>query len=345
MRNSTQRNVARPFRTGFTVTELVVVVAIIGLIVALIIPTIGKVRAKSRTLKCLTNQRTITLANYSYAMSNAGKLSSPRTDDGGFPVVDSLTWRMSTNANNPNLSPSSPPMAPAPSLLSPPWSHTWVKAQGTNLAPGGAFELPASIEQGVLFPYVGQAKSYVSPDEPTNPLASTVGTLTTRVRSYSMNSFLGATHPDELPEFDDDCMASMYGEQRALGAYNTVSVSQVKAPSRMMATIVEDDTVAYNNQGWVVMPQLSSWTDWPAPWRPDAITFSYVDGSTDSYELANRDLPVKWEQNGHRWVQPNETTVDESGQPTGSIVPPDWKFFRDRLNPGVIPNSTYLFGN
>jgi hypothetical protein len=30
---------------------------------------------------------------------------------------------------------------------------------------------------------------------------------------------------------------------------------------------------------------------------------------------------------------------------SGAGIAIDWKFFRDRLNPGVIPNSTYLFGN
>jgi hypothetical protein len=63
---------------------------------------------------------------------------------------------------------------------------------------------------------------------------------------------------------------------------------------------------------------------------------SYVDGSTDSYELANPDLPNNWDSNGHRWQQPSDA---------GAGIAVDWKFFRDRLNPGVIPNSTYLFGN
>jgi hypothetical protein len=104
----------------------------------------------------------------------------------------------------------------------------------------------------------------------------------------------------------------------------------------MMATIVEDDDVNYNNQGWLVVPQTSNWIDWPAGWRPDAITMSYVDGSTDTYELARKDLPLQWSNNGHRWQQPNDAAAG---------VAIDWKFFRDRLNPSVIPNSTYLFGN
>jgi prepilin-type N-terminal cleavage/methylation domain-containing protein len=320
MRNSTQRNVARPARTGFTVTELVVVVAIIGLIVALLVPTIGKVRSKSRTLKCLTNQRTITMANYTYATSNQSRFASPRTDSFGILNVNG------SNVNNGS-------------------THCWVKAEGANLAPGGQFERPSAIEQGSLYSYIGDIKSYISPDEPTNPLASNISSTGTRVRSYSFNALLGSTRPDELPEFDDDFTANMYGVAPQLSQYNSTTIGTIKSPQRMMATIVEDDSVAYNNEGWLVLPQMANWIDWPAGWRPDAITMSYVDGSTDSYELANPDLPNKWDSNGHRWPQPNETTVDESGQTTGSIVPPDWKFFRDRLNPGVIPNSTYLFGN
>jgi len=115
MRNSTQRNDARPARTGFTVTELLVVVAIIGLIVALVIPTIGKVRSKSRTLKCLTNQRTITMANYTYATSNQSRFASPRTDSQGTLYV-----------NGGNVGGGS--------------AHCWVKAEGANLATGGQFE-------------------------------------------------------------------------------------------------------------------------------------------------------------------------------------------------------------
>ena len=311
MRNSTQRNDARPARTGFTVTELLVVVAIVGLIVALVIPTIGKVRSKSRTLKCLTNQRTITMANYTYATSNQSRFASPRTDSQGTLYV-----------NGGNVGGGS--------------AHCWVKAEGANLAPGGQFEKPSAIEQGSLYSYIGDIKSYISPDEPTNPLASNISSTGTRVRSYSFNALLGSTRPDELPEFDDDFTANMYGVAPQLSQYNSTTIGTIKSPQRMMATIVEDDSVAYNNEGWLILPQTSNWIDWPASWRPDAITMSYVDGSTDSYELSNPDLPASWDNNGHRWQQ----TADP-----GAGIAVDWKFFRDRLNPGVIPNSTYLFGN
>jgi hypothetical protein len=265
-------------------------------------------------MQCLTNQRSITQAAYAYATDNASRFANPRTDSSGTLFV-----------NGQNVANAS--------------QHCWVKAEGTNLAPGGQFERPSALEQGVLFPYIGEIKTYVSPDEPTNPYVSTVSSDRTRVRSYSFNACLGTTRPDELPEFDDDFTAPMFGVTTPLSRFNTTTIGTVKQPQRMMSTLVEDDSVAYNNQGWLVLPQTSNWIDWPATWRPKAITMTYVDGSTETYELANPDLPQRWDTNGHRWQQPADAA---SGTPPIAI---DWKFFRDRLNPGVLPNSTMGFGN
>ena len=303
-----------PERRGFSLPELLVVIAIIALVVALIVPTISALRARARTMQCLTNQRSITQAAYAYATDNSSRFANPRTDSFGTLFVNGQNV---TNASQ----------------------HCWVKAEGANLAPGGQFERPSALEQGVLFPYVGEIKTYVSPDEPTNPYVSTVSSDRTRVRSYSFNACLGTTRPDELPEFDDDFMAPMSGVTTPLSRFNTTTIGTIKQPQRMMSTLVEDDSVAYNNQGWLVLPQTSNWIDWPAAWRPKAITMTYVDGSTETYELANPDLPQRWETFGHRWQQPADPA---SGSPAIAI---DWKFFRDRLNPGVLPNSTMGFGN
>lgn len=292
-------------RRGFSLAELLVVIAIVAFLIALLFPVFGRVMSAARTMKCLNNQRQITMANQAYATDNKGKWVSPRTDDGG-------TFYPSGVANQVR--------------------HTWVKAQGANIT--AQFERPAALEQGVLFPYIGNIQSYVSPHEPTNAFAAVASNANTRIRSYSLNAMLGVTRPDELPEFDVAFTQNPINVP--LVKYNTTSVGQVTKPSQMLSTIVEDDSVAYNNQGWLVLPNTSTWVDWPAPWVPDAITHSYVDGSVQSYALKNRDLPRLWEQNGHRWLQPPD--------PVAGFAT-DWKFFRDRLNPGVIPDSTYEFDN
>jgi prepilin-type N-terminal cleavage/methylation domain-containing protein len=297
-------------RTGFSLPELLIVVAIIALVIGLVIPTIGALRARARTLQCMTNQRTIAQALYAYATSNGTRFPSPRTDSTGTLYIDGANVTSTT-------------------------TPCWVRAEGAYLATGGQFEKPEAIENGTLFPYIGDLKCYVSPDEPTNPYLSQVSTVAVRVRSYSLNALLGSTRPDELPEFDDDFMSTlgpMGGVSTPLSRYNATTIGTVKSPQRMMCTLVEDDSVAYNNQGWLIYPQNPTWVDWPAGWRPDAITMTYVDGSTDTRALADPTLPAKWDQFGHRWV-------DSAGTDNAF----DWRWFRDRLNPGVIPNSTTGF--
>ena len=297
-------------RTGFSLPELLIVVAIIALVIGLVIPTIGALRARARTMQCMTNQRTIAQSLYAYATSNGTRFPSPRTDSTGTLYVDGANVNSTT-------------------------TPCWVRAEGAYLAPGGQFERPEAIENGTLFPYIGDLKCYVSPDEPTNPYLSQVSNVAVRVRSYSLNALLGSTRPDELPEFDDDFMSTtgpMGGVSTPLSRYNATTIGTVKSPQRMMCTLVEDDSVAYNNQGWLIYPQNPTWIDWPAGWRPDAITLTYVDGSTDTRALADPTLPQKWDSFGHRWV--------ETGDTNNAF---DWRWFRDRLNPGVIPNSTTGF--
>ena len=297
-------------RTGFSLPELLIVVAIIALVIGLVIPTIAALRARARTMQCMTNQRTIAQALYAYATSNGTRFPSPRTDSTGTLYIDGANVTSNT-------------------------TPCWVRAEGAFLAPGGQFERPQAIENGTLFPYIGDLKCYVSPDEPTNPYLSQVSNVSVRVRSYSLNALLGSTRPDELPEFDDDFTSTtgpMGGVSTPLSRYNATTIGTVKSPQRMMCTLVEDDSVAYNNQGWLVYPQNPTWVDWPAGWRPDAITLTYVDGSTDTRALADPTLPQKWDTFGHRWV-------DTAGTDNAF----DWRWFRDRMNPGVIPNSTAGF--
>lgn len=308
-------------RRGFTVTELLVVIGVITLLIALTFPAFSRVRAAARTAKCLSNQRQITMANYSYANSNKGKWVSPRTDDGG------ITYPGNVSNNS---------------------KHCWVSAQGSNIT--GAYEKPSALEQGKLFPYVGNIQAYVSPDEPTNPLASITSNATTRIRSYSFNACLGVSRPDELTDYDYSFTHPAYGSNPAvvlpMSKLATTSVGQILQPSRMMSTLVEDDTVAYNNEGWIIMAHQPQWVDWPASWRPDAITLSYVDGSVQSYALKNAKLPNLWDTNGHNYLQPPDIP-DASSPPDPNSTPTawDWKFFRDRLNPGVVPYGGYEFAN
>jgi prepilin-type N-terminal cleavage/methylation domain-containing protein len=61
-----------PARAAFTLIELLTVIAIIGILAAIIIPTVGQVRAKARQANSLGNLKSIAQAVVLYANDNKG---------------------------------------------------------------------------------------------------------------------------------------------------------------------------------------------------------------------------------------------------------------------------------
>jgi prepilin-type N-terminal cleavage/methylation domain-containing protein/prepilin-type processing-associated H-X9-DG protein len=77
-------------RAGFTLVELLTVIAILGILAAILFSVLGNVVEKSRSIQCLSNLRQFGVAAHMYADDNAGRLPSSshhREEDGS-----SLSW-------------------------------------------------------------------------------------------------------------------------------------------------------------------------------------------------------------------------------------------------------------
>jgi len=61
-------------RAAFTLLELLVVVAIIGVLAGLLVPVLSKARAAAKTTHCLGNLRQLSLAIQMYVDDNGGRL-------------------------------------------------------------------------------------------------------------------------------------------------------------------------------------------------------------------------------------------------------------------------------
>lgn len=71
-----RRSLTNKHPAGFTLIELIVVIAIVAVLAALLIPAVGRVRASANEAKCISNLRQIGAANLAFANDNNGEIAA-----------------------------------------------------------------------------------------------------------------------------------------------------------------------------------------------------------------------------------------------------------------------------
>jgi len=253
-------------RNGFTLVELLVVIAIIALIVSLVITVIPQIRRESNSAKCLTNQRQLNIAFVNYYGDNQGRFVGVDTDR--------TAW-------------------------------DWVKTP-----PGVPAEVESHLKNGKLWSYLGSFAIYKSPFDPfpSPPTGATVAAGTTRMRTYSFNSFIST---GEGPDWNGP------------PNWQVNTMGKIPLPTKTIVTTLEYDHRGYNINGFGIdVSGNGIWVDKIAPWHPGFWNFTMADGSTFSFRHAalQKDVDFYMTQQINNVYWPG----------------PDYQWMRRSLAPGMF---------
>lgn len=105
MRKRTVRKASSLSTSGFTIVELLVVVAIIAILASLLLPTLSKAKAKGQQVSCLNNLKQLNLCWTMYADDNDGRLAPNNVKPGRVEESSADSWvtgnaRFETNTLN-----------------------------------------------------------------------------------------------------------------------------------------------------------------------------------------------------------------------------------------------------
>ncbi len=324
-------------RSAFTIVELLLVVAILGVLMSLVLIGVGSLDDSAMSTTDLARQRQIALAEGKYAAANDSRLFHPRTEgvpDGNF--EQRTDWFPEENYEI---------LGDPDELVQDVTDRLWVRAyndltvdsgnqrlEGLDGDNGEEFkyqvELVKAFSDGAAWEYLdGNADTYRSPLDPTR-----------RLRSYAINSYIGVNVCADDHYFGENPPGPFAGPFVKY-AVPTPTMMHIKQPSRTMCTIGEDDPgigggpPGHNGHGFMMHPNqkgsdfaaFQTWIDIPGLWNPGVINISHMDGSTESIKLSEPNLYDKLDSNN-------------DGVPEHWVIfdGPDIQALQKRLLPGVL---------
>ena len=231
-------------RGAFTLVELLVVIAVVGLLTALLLPALSKAKLKTQGIQCLNNHRQLTLAWRMYIDDNQDRLPYA-SEDPSRPETMAAAWITGMLDFNPN--------------------------NRANWDPS------LTIHRSPLWPYCGnQLAIWKCPADQSFVVVQ--GVPRPRVRSMSMNVYLGGwggTDGNWGPPI------SNYKIYLKMSQLHDPGPAKVFVFLDMREDSIDMGNFATRMAGWPDRPELYGFYDLPGYYHHQACGFSFADGHSE----------------------------------------------------------------
>ncbi len=235
---------------AFTLIELLAVMAIIGVLAAILLPALAGARERSRGMYCLNNTRQLTLAWRLYADDHEGMLS--------YNLVMTNSYRTNLNWVNNVM--------------------TWdLSSDNTNLA---------TITDAGMGPYVvGVTSIYHCPSDIALSALQSAAGWSHRLRSYAMNDMVGNDGTTNFAGGGGNVNNSGYRQFFKIDQIpqpTEIFVFLDESPDT-----IGDGSFTPNVPGLVMSENSFSWWDVPASYHNRSAAFSFADGHASLHRWHN----------------------------------------------------------